>query len=78
MPGPQRRRKRLPKNSTKFLSYIPSNDVESRNRQMDSLRFALQSRNIVFSDYLTYSNDMAPESAIQSMLEADDIQVYRF
>ncbi|XP_074378751.1 putative Histone-lysine N-methyltransferase ATXR5 [Apium graveolens] len=72
--GPQKRRKRLPKKSTKFLPYIRANDVESRNRQMDSLRFALQSKNVAFSDRLTYSHDMAPKSANQSKYEADDIQ----
>ena len=75
--GPTRRSKRScsQKNWTKFLPYIPSKDLESRKRQMDSLHSAMKSRNLEFSNELTYPDGMAPRSVNQSKSECDDMQV---
>lgn len=77
MLGPTRQSKRScwQKKWTKILPYIPSKDRDCRNRQLDSLRCAMENRNLEFSDELTYPDDMAPRSANQSKSECDDMQV---
>lgn len=77
MVGHRRRSKRICSKTkrTKILPYIPSKDRERRNRQLDSLRYAMEDRNLDFSNELTYPEDMAPKSANQSKSECDDMQV---
>ncbi|KAK8936489.1 Histone-lysine N-methyltransferase ATXR6 [Platanthera zijinensis] len=76
-----RRRKRrqaglvVAKKKRKLLPYIPSEDPESRMKQMASLATALMTTGASFSDNLTYYPGMAPRSANRADLEHGGMQL---
>lgn len=74
----QRRRSRslvVQKKSRKLLPYIPTEDLDRRSKQMESLASALINLKMEFSNDLTYLRGMAPKSANQSRFESDGMQV---
>ncbi|KAL1290868.1 hypothetical protein HN51_059409 [Arachis hypogaea] len=75
----KRRRRSRPlvmhKRRRRLLPFIPSEDSNQRNKQMNSLATALSALHMDFSDDLRYLPGMAPRSANQAILEDGGMQI---
>ncbi|RYQ84896.1 hypothetical protein Ahy_A10g048483 isoform C [Arachis hypogaea] len=63
------------KRRRRLLPFIPSEDSNQRNKQMNSLATALSALHMDFSDDLRYLPGMAPRSANQAILEDGGMQI---